>query len=361
MPLTTRRKCGGQGSRLMAVTLREVAQAAGVSTAAVSKVLHGRGGSVRVSEERAVQIRKIAENLEYRPNAVARNLRSSRTHTVGLIFENFWNISGGPLYYLHLLDGIASPLFRSHYRLTILPEIAQDDILASLGDGQLEGVIWCKLPRDPETIDQIGRCPIPIVAMSTPPTAEPSSAVFVSCDNEGGAELAVEHLWSLGHRKILFLRESEESSTPDCVARMDGLARALSRRGSRLDPEDVATWSWGLSEFGSWWDSTPPHTAVLCWSESAAGRLLSQARAHGVDVPGRLSVVGFDSTQYCETTTPTLTAVKQPIFDMARHASETLLSMIRGNRPKYQATTFPCTLDVRGSTAPPSAREEEKS
>lgn len=345
----------------MAITIREVAKEAGVSTAAVSKVLHGRGSSVRVSEERAKVIREVAERLQYRPNALARNLRSSRTHTVGLIFENFWNISGGPLYYMHLLDGVASPLFNNHYRLTILPEIPDEDLLQTLGDGQLEGVIWCKLARDETTSHIIESSPIPIVAMNTPEPVSPGKAVYVSCDNEGGIELAVDYLWSLGHRRIAFLNESEERLAPDCVARRQGFVNAVSRRGIDTPDDLLLSWEWEITSFSAWWNETTDRpTAIVCWSERAAAQLLLRASEAGVQVPNELSVVGFDSTQFCETTSPRLTAVKQPIFQMARYASETLLELIRGNQPDQIAATFPCAFDVRDSTAAPPQAAVQK-
>lgn len=337
----------------MSVTIREVAKLAGVSTAAVSKVLHGRGSSVRVSAERAATIRAAAETLQYRPNALARNLRSSRTHTIGLYFEQFRNIAAGPLYYMHLLDGVASSLFNNHYRLTILPELSDNDVKDSLGDGLLEGVIWCKLNRDESTLKMLDECPIPVVAMSAAPPTIPSRTVFVSCDNESGMELAVDHLVGLGHRRIMFLREIQEVKTPDCIARIDGYQKAMRSRGLKAEEEDIATWTWDVEEFATWWATQPTYTAVVCWSERLAGQLLEAAARCGVRVPEELSVVGFDSTQYCESTKPRLTAVKQPIFDMSRHASETLLSLIRGQIPENYAPTFPCTLDVRDSTAPP--------
>lgn len=337
----------------MATTIREVAQRAGVSTAAVSKVLHGRGASVRVSEEKAAVIREIAKEMRYRPNALARNLRSSRTHTVGLIFENLYGIANGPLYYMHLLDGVGQALFPKHYRVTILPELAHDNVLGSLGDGQLEGVIWCKMARDEQTLRLIHECPIPIVAMNTPPPKVRTEAVFVACDNEGGIELAVDHLWNLGHRRILFVNEAEEATTPDCIARLAGFQLAMAKRGFPASAEDVAIWDWNLEAFADWWKSKPVHTAIICWSERCGAQMLVQAAEHGVSVPGDLSVIGFDSTQYCETTTPRLTAVRQPISEMASHASHILLDMIAGLTPTQDSYTFPCTLDVRDSTAFP--------
>lgn len=337
----------------MPITIREVALKAGVSTAAVSKVLHGRGASVRVSDEKAAIIRKVAQEMQYRPNALARQLRSSRTHTVGLIFENLFGIANGPLYYMHLLDGVGEVMFRNHYRVTILPELAHDDVLGSLGDGQLEGVIWCKMARNDATLKLIHECPIPIVAMNTPAPVDASEAVFISCDNEGGLELAVDHLWRLGHRKILFVREVEEVTTPDCMARLLGFRQAMARRNVEVEDEDVATWDWQLDQFVDWWDSNPPHTAVVCWSERCGAQMLLRADGRGIAIPDDISIVGFDSTQYCETTKPRLTAVRQPISEMAAHASKVLLDMISGETPEQPSYTFPCTLDVRDSTSFP--------
>lgn len=341
----------------MPVTIREVAQAAGVSRTAVSKVLHGKGEGVRVSAQKAAAIREVAERLNYKPNALARSLLTGRTHTVGLLFEHLSNISGGPLYYVHLFDGVASALFNNEYRLTILPKLDHDNILETLGDGQLEGIVWCKLTRDEEALQIIHDSPIPIVAMNASAPESPSEAVFVSCDNEGGMDLAVDHLWSLGHRKILFAHETEERNTPDCLARIEGFQKALGKRTDNAYVGAIAEWDWAGNAFQSWWSAHPEETAIICWTERFAGAILTQAQKAGASVPDQLSVIGFDSTQYCETTSPRLTAVRQPIFEMAKCASETLLAMIRGNKPHSHSITFPCTLDVRDSTSRPLKAE----
>jgi len=83
-----------------------------------------------------------------------------------------------------------------------------------------------------------------------------------------------------------------------------------------------------------------------------AGRLLQRLTEANVAVPDRLSVVGFDSTQFCETTTPRLTAVRQPIREMGAFAAQALLDLIDNQKVGLCSTVFPCTLDVRGSTAP---------
>ena len=156
-------------SKSNGATMKEVAEAAGVSVSAVCKVLHGKGKSIRVSPATASHIKDVAERLKYHPNALARSLRLSRTHSVGLIFEHFGSIAAGPLYYVHLLDGIATELFQNHYGLTIMPEVPFESAAQILNDGRLDGVIWCKLPEDWGLHQELAERLIPVVALNAPP------------------------------------------------------------------------------------------------------------------------------------------------------------------------------------------------
>lgn len=338
----------------MGVTLKEVARAAGVSSAAVSRVLHGRGSNIRVSEARASEIRRVAAELSYVPNALARSLRVNRTHTIGLLFENFAGIASGPLYIVSLLDGVARTIFPRHYRLTILSEVDHDNVFGSLGDGRLDGVIWCKMARDGGVLEQIRTCPIPIVAMNGNGGA--AGSVFVACDNWQGIDLALEHLVSLGHTKILFANEREEDAAPDRIERQQAFLDGMARRGLC---GECASWDWALDEFVAYRKGGGDHTAILGWSERCAGRILERAAEIGLSLPDDLSVVGFDSTAYCETTRPRLTAICQPIHVMAAQAATTLIDLIEGDSPLPSSTLFPCTLDVRDSTARPPLKAEK--
>ncbi len=338
--------------RRAGVTLRQVAEEAGVSIAAVSKVLHGRGDSVRVGEERAQAIRKVAERLNYVPNLSARQLRTNRTNTVGLLFENFGEISAGPQYYVHLLDGVASELFSRHYRLTILPEFDHHAPLQSLADGRVDGLIWCKLPGTPSFLDQFREFSLPCVALNAPPPqAADGKVAFVSCDNNAGSWLVINHLVELGHRRILFALERREEDTPDARARLQGFFAACHQHGIWVGEEDVVTWSTDAQEFPAWWNQRTGHTAIYAWNERLGAEILRAADRIELRIPEQLSVVGFDSTQYCETTVPRLTAVNQPIREMSQYAAKILLDQIEGGSSERYSVIFPCTLDVRDSTA----------
>jgi len=341
-----------EGGRKASSTLRQIADEAGVSISAVSKVLNGRGKSVRVSQTTADAIRDVAQRLNYVPNVLAQSLRMSRTRTAGLVFENFGSISDGPEFYVQLLDGVAGELFKRHYRLMIVPEIDRLHPLSSVGDGRMDGVIWCKMPPERQTIERLKNSPVPFVALHAPPPEAPTGTVFISCDNAGGARLAVDHLVSLGHRRLLFVLERHEETTPDAQARLGGFLDACTNHGIEVRDEDVVTWSRDADEFAKWHRKRDRQTAVFAWNERVASSILRRAMEHRVSVPHDLSVVGFDSTRYCELTSPRLTAVRQPIRLMAGQAAHTLLDLIEGRAPSQYDQVFACTLDVRDSTGP---------
>lgn len=340
--------------------MKQVAAQAGVSIAAVSKVLHGRGDNVRVSDSTAKAIKQAASELHYTPNLLARSLRMCRTHTVGLVFENFGEIAAGPLYYVHLLDGVASELFSRHYRLTILSEVAHTDIPNLLGGGQLDGLIWCKIPEDQNLLDLLSESPAPVVALNSPSPLVSPVIPYICCENEGGAALVAEHLAKLGHRKIAFAKEIGEENTPDALSRLKGFSAAMRRLGIPFDESDVVTWHRSSHEAADWLKNNPQYTAIFAWNERLGAEILKRCGENDISVPERLSVVGFDSTQFCETTTPRMTAVRQPIHEMAATAAKTLLSMIDGETPSVACRQFACELDVRDSTGPVTPQPLER-
>lgn len=335
-------------------TLKEVADAAGVSVASVSKVLHGRGSTIRVGAERAATIREAAERLHYSPNALARQLRSSRTYTIGLVWEHMRSIADGPLYYVNLLDGVAKRLFANHYRLTILPELPATQPVRALSDGRLDGVIWCKMPHDRAVLNELKHTTLRVVALNSPPPREEHGVPFIHCDNEAGAELVVDHLARLGHTRILFVLDHGWENTPDAHARLAGYRAAMNRHGLSCGEDDVVVWSIIDPPVAEWLRTNPVHTALFAWHEGIAGRILAVAHAAGIQVPDAFSVVGFDSTMYCESTKPRLTAVRQPIREMAESAAQLLIDLVEGRATSANSRCFPCTLDVRDSTSPPA-------
>lgn len=332
-----------------ATTLKAVAEEAGVSVAAVSKVLHGRGSSIRVGDKTAEHIKKVAADLHYVPNGLAQSLRTNRTRNVGLVFENFGAITDGR-FYVELLDGVAQELFRHKYRLTILPEVDRKRPLDAVGNGLLDGVIWCKLPSSPDVVEILQRSPVPFVALHARPTEGHEAAAYVSCDNFGGAIEAVKKLADLGHKRVLFVHEKGEEKVPDATVRQAGFEEGCKQAGIPCGEGDIVTWSREMDEFEDWANGNRIHTAMVVWNERSAAAVLAQAALAGICVPDELSVVGFDSTPFAETTTPKLTCVRQPIREMAEAAVRLLLGQVEGKKPA-EDIEFPSGLDIRESIA----------
>lgn len=341
----------------MAVTIREVAAAAKVSPMAVSKVLHGKGANVRVSEETAERIRGVARELRYQPNHLARSLRTHRTQTIGLVFEHFERLGIQNGYDLQLLNGVMSVTYPVQYTLAICPKLVHLSDGGQIGDGRFDGVLWCKPDVTARTVQEMRNSNVPVVLMHVPPNAVEGLPSYC-CDNTGALEMGVEHLYQQGHRRIVFVRDPDNEHTPEGEIRTRGFALAMRSRGLEAD---TAIWSADprfLSApegpLSAYRDGKGPHTAVILFSEAHAVQVLATCSALGIDVPGDLSVVGFDSTPYCEVTTPKLTAIYQPIELMARDAAKLLLSLIEGEpAPQPLSVVYPCGFDVRESTAPP--------
>jgi len=264
------------------------------------------------------------------------------------------SIADGPLYYVHLLDGVSKRLFANHYRLTILPELPPLQPVRELSDGRLDGVIWCKMPHDEEILIELGHTTLRVVALNSPPPRQQHGVPFIHCDNEAGAALVVDHLVSLGHRRILFVVDLGWETTPDAHARLAGFRAAMQRHGLPCGEEDLAVWPIANPPVAEWYREQPVHTAVFAWHEGVAGQILDAAHSAGIRVPEAFSVVGFDSTMYCESTKPRLTAVRQPVREMAESAAQLLIDLVEGRAPSTASQCFPCSLDVRDSTSPPA-------
>ena len=338
----------------MSATLRDVAEAAGVSVMAVSKVLHGRGATVRVGAQTAERIRKAAQELRYQPNHIARSLRSRQTQTVGVVLQHFDRLSEQNPYYPQVFNGVMAALFPAGYTLAICPKLVQRSDEGMIADGRFDGVLWCRPDFTEASVQGLRHSSVPVVMMHAPPGSAPGVPTFCA-NNAGALHLAVKHLAELGHRRIGFVIDPINAHTAEGRARAAAFEIAAAEAGLQ---GDVLIWEFESPELARYTADDPPHTALAAFSDFHAGRLLDACIRFGIQVPRDLSVVGFDSSTFCETTSPRLTSVSQPVERIAREATTHLLSLIdRG--PSGASSDLPssfiydCGLDVRDSTAPP--------
>ncbi|MBN9502037.1 MAG: hypothetical protein BGO01_10395 [Armatimonadetes bacterium 55-13] len=336
----------------MAVTIRDVAEAAGVSPMAVSKVLHGKGANVRVGKDTAELIRRVASELQYQPNELARSFRMRRTFTIGLVFEDWSRVSGGSQYFAHLLDGVTGAAFPAGYSVTICPQLVNVSSGNALNDGRFDGLIWAKFESTPENLVRLenNRTPIVLLHASSPEITK-RGVHTVCCDNAGAMRLAVDHLVAFGHQRIAMVLPIQKVNDDETRDRAQGFKDAMEANGLEVSEEDILHWDYDATEFGGWWRKKPPHTALVLRSEAQGGSIIREAKSYGLSLPEDLSLIGFDSTEYCDTLSPRLTSISQPIERMAARATQILMSLIEGRSEPVLAEVYSCGFDVRESTA----------
>ncbi|MBS1707762.1 MAG: LacI family DNA-binding transcriptional regulator [Armatimonadetes bacterium] len=340
----------------MRTTLRDVAAAAGVSAMTVSKVLHGTGTNVRVSQEKADQIRKTASELQYQPNDLARSLRNKRTMTVGVVFRQLTRLNQQNPYFPQLLNGVMAALFEQNYTLALCPKLADLSNNGAVSDGRFDGILWCRPDFTDESIQGLSRSSVPVVMMHTPADLVPGLSTFCA-DNETAMRRVVQHLVGLGHERVAFVIDEQNEAAAEAKARSEAFLAAMSDFGMQ---GEICVWNDDATGCVEAYVGTDrPHTAIATFSEAFAGIILRRCVDLGIQVPADLSVVGFDSSTFCETTQPRLTAVNQPVEKMAYEATLHLLNLIQANvegLPKAlpSSSIYDCGLDIRSSTAPPA-------
>jgi LacI family transcriptional regulator len=322
---------------------------------AVSAVLNGAGNrKVTVTPEKAERIRQAARELRYQPNHIARTFRSGRTNQVAVVFQNFGHFRSHSSYRGDVMNGVMDALFPHGYTLSLCPKLMSEDDTTFVSDGRFDGVLWCRPDLSEASTVALQEAAVPIVMMHAPPGTVLGVPTFCA-DNDGAMRRVVTHLVSLGHERIAFVIDPVSEHSVEGQARGEALKSAARRAG--LPDAEVLVLDRDHSVLARYAPPDAPHTALVCFSDELAGFVLKSCEQFGVDVPGHISVVGFDSSPLCETTRPRLTSVNQPVERMAFEATTHLLSLIRATEDGSSAsaatsTLYDCALDVRESTGP---------
>ncbi|WP_327089950.1 LacI family transcriptional regulator [Nonomuraea sp. NBC_01738] len=318
-------------------TIKEVAQATGLSPAAVSYALRG----MQVSEETMERVRAAAAELGYEADPIARALASGRTGMIGLLcgnLEDLWQQS--------LAVGISRGLREKDRYALILDAVgdpARERALAiQLRDQRVDGLIV--QPVDPAAAFWPELCEsLPVVAIGDSLSGTAGEVVF---DNRRGVTLALEHLAALGHRRIAVLTPTR-ASTPDRPADVHVTAEA-ERLG--LDIE-VATAPHGLAAATAAahrvLDGTRP-SAVFCFSDTIAYGVYAAAAELGLSIPGDVSVMGYDDHPMSGLLTPGLTTVDWDIDGIVKAAVRLTVAAADGGSRRRRVVQEP-TLRERGS------------
>ena len=328
-------------------TSRDVAQAAGVSQAAVSLVL-GDKWRGRVSETTAQRVREAARELGYRPNLAARNLRLGRTRTVLLVVPALTNE-----FFAGVYTGAARVAARHGFGVVLYPSPAgigpARDPFAS-AQAALDGVIASSMAAD--ALDEIRGDQLPLVMLDSDPQGSPGAAT-VNLDIADGVRQIADHLLTLGHRRFLHLAADVASWTFEVRAR-ELATRLHTVPGTTirtvhapLTIEDALTATeTALTTPG------PRPTALVCDDDKLAAGAYKAIRRLGLTVPDDISVIGLDDLALATAIDPELTTVRLDAEQVGERGMQALLAVLDGRTP--DAGDIPVELVVRGSTAPPN-------
>ncbi len=333
----------------------DVAALAGVSTATVSRVLNG-GATVRPDKREAVL--QAASQLGFVANGAARALSLRQFHAVGAVIPNIENEE-----FVRALSALQAGLRKGGYTLVLASAgYDLDDELREatrMIERGIDGLLLIGDLHRPALFQQTARLSMPVVQAFTLSETRPC----VGFDNAGAAGRAADHLLDLGHRRIAVVtgirKENDRGG-----ARAAGAAAAMARRGGQIRPEHDLIVSFGIAAGRDALrqlvtNGGPPPTAIICGTDQLAFGVLIEARAHGIDVPGQISVVGFNDSDYAAYLDPPLTTVRVHASEIGRAAAEQLLARMAG-QPTVRTTLIPAELILRGSTAPPPRPRRRK-
>jgi DNA-binding LacI/PurR family transcriptional regulator len=304
------------------VTIEDVANHCGVSRATVSRVLNDEA---RVKPSTITKVRNAVITLGYTPNSNARALSGGKTKTVGILLPGTWRD-----YYNPLLKGMDEVSSQKGYFLLLRSRNYLDEAERIIGEGRADGLIIRNM-NEPERHDRLFRRlakqDIPFVLIGNPLPEYPS----IKIDNVGGARKVAHHFAEHRFKKVLFISGPKENV--DSNDRYYGFKLGLAERGR--DPESVVSAEGDYSMESGYtvlevlFPSLRPDAVFAANDRMALGALL-YFRKHSVRVPEDAAVIGFDDTFFSEYLTPSLTTVRQPIYEMGMMAMETMVRLLQG-------------------------------
>lgn len=327
-------------------TIMDVAAAAGVSVATVSKAVNGRYG---VAAETVDRVLAVVAELGYESSLIASSMRSRTTGVIGVLVADFEPFSA------EILKGVGEALRQSRYDLLAYSGAhATADGWERRSLSRLSGTLIDGAIMVTPTVVNVG-AEVPVVAID--PHNGPADLPTVECDSFGGALQATRHLIELGHARIGFI-----AGRPDLrssIARDAGYRRALTDAGIPIDPALVGSGSYRadavrLAALEMLRRPDRP-TAVFAANDISALEIVKVAAELGLDVPRDLSIVGFDDVPEASKATPALSTVRQPMQALGAEAARLLLQLMDGEVPSATHVTLPTRLVPRGTTAAPPA------
>ena len=329
--------------------IRDVAARAGVAVKTVSRVLNGHP---YVSAELKARVEAAMADLDYRPSVAARILSGAKSNQVALIYDNH-----SPYYMFQIQKGCWEVCHENGIRLLAQPvDVADprvgDQVRGLVSETHVDGIILSSPVTDCDPVLRaLETMDVPFIRISPGTNHALTSSVFM--DDAQAADDMTTHLINAGHRRIGFIKGHTNHMASD--DRLFGYRRALDRVGIPFEPSLVVDGEFdfdsGVRGAKALLDQPDRPTAIFASNDDMAAGVLSVAHDRGVRVPDELSVAGFDDTTLARTVWPPLTTIRQPMADLARTATQILIT---GGDITHKR--LPHELVERASVAPPKRK-----
>ncbi len=337
-------------------TLRDVAAAARVHPATASRALNPET-RILVSEDTARRVTEAADRLGYRPNPVARSLRTRRSHTVGVLIPDLNNPLFPPIV-RGLEDKLATAGYVALIGNTDADAGRERTLFEQMRARHVDGFVLATATLHDRLLAEAAAAEVPVVLMNR--LVQDYSFPSVSVDNEQGARMAVTHLARLGHTRIAHIAGPQEASTG--VSRLRGFRDGMATHGLEVDEGLITYASRYTVEEGvrcsrELLDRAGSFTAVAAANDMLAVGCYTALDERSLQCPDDISVIGFNDMPFIDRLRPPLTTVRFPHYQLGTEAAQLLLERISGGEGPVKILYLAPELIVRGSTSERMAQE----
>jgi LacI family repressor for deo operon, udp, cdd, tsx, nupC, and nupG len=328
------------------VTIDDVARLAGLSKSTVSRVINNYP---HVSPVKKQKVYQAMDALGYVPNSSARSLRNKKTQMIAVLVPRLMNPFFG-----QLVESMEVEATRNGFQLLICQTMYSKETelghLELLKMKQVDGMILASMENEWETVSKY----LPYGPLVMCNEFEDSADIpIIKLDQIHGGYIATKHLLRQGHRRLAYCSGGHKSMVGK--HRKIGFDKALKEHGLTFDPKygffNAYSIEHGIEVFKQIHQMKDPPTAVFTGSDEVAAGIITGAKEYGVDIPGELSVIGFDNQVISKIMDPKISTVEQPIELMAQQSIQVLIETIKSkNFPRRERYEFPLELIIREST-----------
>ncbi|WP_119070502.1 LacI family DNA-binding transcriptional regulator [Aggregatilinea lenta] len=336
------------------VTLKDVARKAGVSYQTVSKVLSDQ---MRVTPEVRNRIYAAVEELDYRPNVAARNLRTQYSYLLGYSWQPDRHYYFNPVLE-EFQQSVVEAAEELGYHILLFPQRQDQDLVEIYQElvltGRVDGFILSGLEYYDPRVPALNRLNVPLVAFGR--TDSDHEFPYVDVDGQAGIYQAVRHLMDLGHQQIAILCWPETSRVG--TERLSGYLQAMEEAGLPVDPAWIVR---GEREYDFGYGAAPQlldlptsrcPTAIVTMHDLIALGVIRAAEERGLQVGHDIAITGFDNVPVVRYFRPGLTTLQQPVWEVGARVVRLLVSLLRNEDPGPQQVLLAPNLIIRESTQP---------